>query len=177
MNVDDKLDYVTAKQKRVDNWPEVIEWQVDESGYELLELNKDQMLLGRNTDGELLTPGYLEDPYFRTSAQAQAYAAMKRGLEFVHKTRVTFPLNYPNKPQDTPNLIVTGDFQDGMFIRNTAESFIIDSRYPESGDIERKYNNKVFGLTPLAKEFWWNHRLREALYRYINFMIGGDYGV
>lgn len=64
MNVDDKLDYVTAKQKRVDNWPEVIEWQVDEYGYELLELNKDQMLLGRNTDGELLTPGYLEDPYF-----------------------------------------------------------------------------------------------------------------
>lgn len=175
MNIDDKLDYITAKQQRVDNWPEVIAWQVDEYGYELLELNKDQMLLGRNAEGEEFEPTYLNDPYFKSPAAAQAYAAMKYGLEFVHKSRLTFPLNYPDKPKDVPNLIVTGNFQDGMFLKTTADSFIIDSRYDESRDIERKYNNKVFGLTSLAKEFWWNYRLCEAIRRYIDFT--GDYGV
>ena len=175
MNIDDKLDYITVKQQRVDNWPEVIAWQVDEYGYELLELNKDQMLLGRNAEGEEFEPTYLNDPYFKSPAAAQAYAAMKYGLEFVHKSRLTFPLNYPDKPKDVPNLIVTGNFQDGMFLKTTADSFIIDSRYDESRDIERKYNNKVFGLTPLAKEFWWNYRLCEAIRRYIDFT--GDYGV
>lgn len=80
MNIDDKLDYITAKQQRVDNWPEVIAWQVDEYGYELLELNKDQMLLGRNAEGEEFEPTYLNDPYFKSPAAAQAYAAMKYGF-------------------------------------------------------------------------------------------------
>lgn len=175
MRIDDKLEYMSAKQQRVDNWPEVVEWQVSEYGYELLNLNRDQMLLGRNSDGEPFTPTYTSDPYFKTAAQANSYAAMKFGLELVHRSRLTFPLNYPDKGKDTPNLIVLGNFQDGMLIKSNAESFTIDSGYDESRDIEHKYNNKVFGLTPLAKEFWWDHRLRNAIQRYINFI--NDYGV
>lgn len=131
--------------------------------------------LGRNAEGEVLTPSYLEDPYFHTQEAAQAYASMKYGLELVHKSRLTFPLNYPDKERNTPNLIVTGDFQNGMFLRTMTDSFLIDSGYDESRDIEQKYNNKVFGLAPLAKEFWWNYRLGIAIRRYINFQY--DYGV
>ena len=80
MNADDKLSFVTAKQQRVDNWPEVVEWQIEEYGDELVDLNRDQMLLGRNAEGEVLTPSYLEDPYFPTQEAAQAYASMKYGL-------------------------------------------------------------------------------------------------
>ena len=72
MNIDDKLAYITEKQMRVDNWPEVIEFCVQNWFYELVDLNRDQLLLGRNTDGELLSPTYQNDPYFRTSAQAQS---------------------------------------------------------------------------------------------------------
>lgn len=175
MNVDDKLSFAAAKQQRVDNWPEVVECQIEEYGDELVDLNRDQMLLGRNADGAVLTPTYLEDPYFPTQEAAQAYASMKYGLELVHKSRLTFPLNYPDKERNTPNLIVTGDFQNGMFLRTMTDSFLIDSGYDESRDIEQKYNNKVFGLAPLAKEFWWNYRLGIAILRYINFQY--DYGV
>lgn len=62
-----------------------------------------------------------------------------------------------------------------MFLRTMTDSFLIDSGYDESRDIEQKYNNKVFGLAPLAKEFWWNYRLGIAIRRYINFQY--DYGV
>lgn len=44
MNADDKLSFVTAKQQRVDNWPEVVEWQIEKYGDELVDLNRDQML-------------------------------------------------------------------------------------------------------------------------------------
>lgn len=175
MNIDDKLAHITEKQMRVDNWPEVIEYCVQNWYYEILDLNRDQLLLGRNTDGELLSPTYQNDPYFRTSAQAQSYARFKRALERFHRMRLTFPLNYPDKPADTPNLIIRGNFQDGMYIKFDAESFTIGSRplapmtITDAADIERKYNRKVFGLAPLSVEFWWNHRLRQELSDYINF--------
>lgn len=176
MNIEGKLAYVTERQKRVDNWPEVIETIVARYGHELVGLNQCQLLLGRNTDGELLTPTYLNDPYFKTNAQAQSYAAMKRRLEWAHRPRLIFPLNYPNKPSDTPNLIVRGNFYDGMYITRTAEDFTIGSKplapltLADADDIEQKYNNKVFGLAPLSIEFWWNYRLRQELYDYINFL-------
>lgn len=176
MNIEGKLAYVTERQKRVDNWPEVIETIVARYGHELVQLNVDQILLGRNTDEQLFTPSYLNDPYFKTKEAAQAYAAMKKRLEAAHRARMVFPLNYPNKPSDTPNLMVRGNFLNGMYITRTAEDFTIGSKplapltLVDADDIEQKYNYKVFGLTPLSKEFWWNYRLRQELYDYINFL-------
>lgn len=176
MNIEGKLAFITERQKRVDNWPEVIETIVARYGHELVGLNQSQLLLGRNTDGELLSPTYLNDPYFKTKEAAQAYAAKKKRLEWAHRPRIIFPINYPNKPSDTPNLIVRGNFHDGMYVKSSSDSFTIGSRprapltITDADDIERKYNNKVFGLTPLSKEFWWNYRLRQELYDYINFL-------
>lgn len=176
MNIEGKLAFITERQKRVDNWPKVIETIVARYGHELVDLNRAQLLLGRNTDEQLLSPTYLNDPYFKTQKAAQAYYQKKKRLEAAHKIRIVFPLNYPNKPSDTPNLIIRGNFQNGMYITRTAEDFTIGShpQYPltdeDAADIEQKYNYKVFGLTPLSKEFWWNYRLRQELYDYINFL-------
>ena len=93
MNIDDKLAHITEKQMRVDNWPEVIEYCVQNWYYEILDLNRDQLLLGRNTDGELLTPTYLADPYFKSKEQAQDYFNCKQSMEQSHRMRLPFPLN------------------------------------------------------------------------------------
>ena len=113
MNIGGAIDRISKTITRIDNVPEVVEALVSMHQDVLLSLNRDQMLLGRNADGELLTPDYLSDPYFKTQEQAVAYANMKYGLEAQHKTRMSTMLDYPDKPKNTPNLIVTGEFQDG----------------------------------------------------------------
>lgn len=133
----------------------------------LLSLNRDQMLLGRNASGNLFTPGYLNDPYFDTPAQARAYAAMKERLLPSHNARIENPTIYPSKPSDTPNLIVTGPFQDSMFIMTGGDSFTIGSTYVDAPDIERKYNNDVFGLAPSSAMFFYEYYIKPALERLI----------
>lgn len=129
----------------------------------LISLNKDQMLLGRNIDGAKLTPDYLNDPYFKSIEAAKSYAAMKYHLESKHKARIENPTLYPDKDRNTPNLIVTGPFQDSMFINMRSDSFLIGSSYRDSDDIERKYNNLVFGLSPESKEYFYKTHLHPAL--------------
>lgn len=170
MRIESKLAYITERLDRIENIDRCLNEVVEKNAHELLELNRDQMLLGRNSSGDPFTPDYLSDSYFKTPVAAKAYADMKYRLESVHRARIRLPLNWPDKDKNTPNLIVTGQFQDGMYIRVAQGSFTIDSTYVDSRDIEAKYNGQVFGLAPLAKEFWWDYRLREELRRYINMI-------
>ena len=163
MNIQGHIDKFSILSGRTSSFYTVIDKTVEKEQDVLLSLNRDQMLLGRNTDGDPFTPSYLDDPYFKTSEQAQAYANMKKALESIHRSRIENPINYPDKDSNTPNLIVTGPFQDSMFIQSESDSFFIDSRYEDSGDIENKYNGKVFGLAPLSMEFFYTYYLLEQL--------------
>ena len=173
MDVRDTISYFETLRTRIENVPEVVEALVFQYQDVLLSLNRDQMLLGRNTDGELFTPDYLSDPYFKTKEQAVVYANMKYALEGIHRQRLSTAINYPDKPKNTPNLIVTGPFQDQMFITAGADHFTIGSRYREADDIERKYENKVFGLAPLSKEYFYLGFLKLSIWRYINGLSWG----
>ena len=150
-------------RKNIGNVDGVIAETVDNNKEVILSLNKDQMLLGRNAEGKEFTPSYLNDDYFRSPESAMRYAEMKYRLEAEHKMRISHPTLYPDKGKDTPNLIVTGLFQDGMFITSNRDSFTIDSNYIESADIERKYGGLVFGLSPESKAFFYDHYLKKKL--------------
>lgn len=163
MGIKELIKRLSKVQKRVDKIPDYVTKVVDKEKEVLLSLNRDQMLLGRNAEGSILTPGYLEDPYFDAPAQAEAYARMKYRLEAEHKARIENPSIYPDKGRNTPNLIVTGPFQDNMFILTEGDSFEIGSTYSDSHDIETKYNDLVFGIAPESKEFFWKYYLHPAL--------------
>lgn len=154
-------------RKKITDIDSTIDEVVEKNKDVLLSLNRDQMLLGRDAKGNELFPGYLNDPYFDNSAQAQAYAAMKQRLEAKHNARIENPTIYPMKRRDTPNLIVTGPFQDNMFITTSPGQFTIGSTYVDSGDIERKYNNEVFGIAPGSVMFFYENYLKPALMRLI----------
>ena len=145
--------------------PNVLIDEVEKEKEMILSLNRDQLLAGRNSDGQLLSPGYLQDPYFKTKGQAEAYLRMKLALESMHKSRMMFAnvLNFPVKPSVTPNLIVKGNFHDGMFMNVSGDKMVFGSTYEESNDIEQKYDNKVFGLTDEAKRVFWVQKLRETV--------------
>lgn len=148
---------------------EVVSKTANDNKDVLLSLNRDQMLLGRNNAGDTFTPGYLNDPYFKTQAKAQAYKKMKIGLEKQHSGRMRFSnvQLYPNKDSDTPNLIVTGPFQDSMYITLSSGEYTLGSTYVDASDINAKYNNAVFGLAPRSKEYFDKYWIHPAIAKYL----------
>ncbi len=148
---------------------EVVSKTANDNKDVLLSLNRDQMLLGRNKAGETFTPGYSNDPYFKTQAKAQAYKKMKIGLEKQHSGRMRFSnvQLYPNKDSDTPNLIITGPFQEAMYITVSSSDYTLGSTYVDASDINAKYSNAVFGLAPRSKEYFYQHWIHPAIVKYI----------
>lgn len=126
----------------------------------LLDLNRDQLLSGRNAEGSLLSPDYLTDSYFDTRERAEAYAKRKDSLLDGHNSLIRHRGLYPGKPRNTPNLIVTGPFQDGMHILVSGRDYEIDSSYRDAGNIKRKYDNRVFGFAPPSVEYFFNEYIR-----------------
>lgn len=163
MGIGEIIKRLTKIQDEFEKMPEIIGNIVSREKDILLSLNKDQMLLGRNTDGKPFRPTYLNDPYFKTSEQAKAYAARKKSLESKHNARIENPTIYPPKGANTPNLIVTGPFQDSMYIVSGNRSFLIGSTYEDSDDIESKYKNLVFGISPESKAFFYKHYIYPEL--------------
>lgn len=158
-----KYQYLQEKLRIIEGLPAFTAEVVRKYADVLLQLNKDGMLLGRNTDGKEFTPGYLEDPYFKTPEAARAYYDRKQNIRPSNRAMISFPLNYAEKSPDTPDLRVTGPFQDAMFITFTADGFDIWSNYEDTPLIVQKYENKVFGLTPDAIRYFWESYLRPEL--------------
>lgn len=166
-NIAAKYEYLQERLRIISELPAFTAGVVRKYGDVLLQLNKDGMLLGRDTDGREFTPGYLGDPYFKTPAQARAYYKRKQGIRAQNRTRIKHPLNYPEKSPDTPDLRVTGPFQDSMYITFTSDGFEIYASYKDTPLIVQKYQNKVFGLTPLATTYFWENYLRPELIRFL----------
>jgi hypothetical protein len=149
--------------------PDILQGEVNRSQDVLLGLNEDQMLYGRDADGKLLSPTYLNDPYFNDRKNpglaAEQYMNMKIALEPEHRQRL-YSMGiqlFPEKPEDVPNLLVNGNwFMNLLFIGVSGDSYTLGSNGRVSADIEAKYG-KVFGLAPVSKAYYWNGFLRQAL--------------
>lgn len=134
---------------------------------DLLGVQRDQTLLGRDAKGEEFTPGYREDPYFTSAAAADRYARFKDAIYPIHKNLIFHFINYPEKSTDTPNLIITGSFQDRYYINITENTHTLGSRWERAEDVERKYNNNVFGFAPLSRKYLWEYFLAQKIKEYL----------
>ena len=165
--IENTINSFQGLSSRIDNIGTELGKIVSENKGVLLNLNRDQLLSGRNNEGELLGPTYLNDPYFLTREAAESYSKMKYRLESEHRSMLLFPQIYPSKPKDVPNLIVTGAFQNTMFIRTSADSFEIDATYKEARDINQKYDNKVYGIAPPSVDYFFRQYIKERLKNFI----------
>lgn len=153
--------------KDIDN---IVNKVVEDNKDILLSLNRDQMLLGRDSQGDILSPSYLQDPYFNTPQAAQSYARMKYALESSHNSRLWAPVQlYPEKDRNTPNLIVTGLFQGAMYITTGSGKYTLGSNYINSPDIETKYRNRVFGLAPRSKEYFYLEVIKPEIIKALDY--------
>lgn len=96
------------------------------------ELLQDQLRHGKGSDGEDLTPGYLEDPYFKSREAARRYSDWK----------------YKNSPSEgrnrnAPNLYIDGTYHNSISIAASVKGIDSDSNVYFGLDIEIKYRGKA----------------------------------
>lgn len=157
-------EYTRKYKERLDSLGDVISKELSNRQYDLLDLQKDQLLFGRDRQGDILTPTYTDDPYFKSRKQAEYYRDKKRKLQGAHDAMIKNKKLYPKKGDNTPNLIVTGTlFHDTITLSVGGDRVIINSGGVGS-DIERKYGD-VLGMSPESKVIIWNKYLRKAILR------------
>lgn len=163
-SISDKL---LAISEVLNNMEEIVSEVTMVNSEELVSLNRDQMLYGRDAEGNEFTPSYLNDPYFKTPEKAKKYAEYKEKLLDRHNALIEHPGLFPEKNLNTPNLIVTGPFQDALYIDTGEKTYTIGSKYSQGSAINDKYNNKVFGHSDAAKNYFFNYYIRTYLLKKI----------
>lgn len=118
---------------------------------EMEELQKRQLMQGKDNTGALLTPRHSQNPFFKTPQAAQAYARWKQ--------RIT-----PETPFDVPNLFITGEvYHKGISFKVATERVIADSSAPFAGKVEQTYKNKQLGLNNDSKVELWEDTIRNPI--------------
>lgn len=99
---------------------------------EYKDLLQDQLLHGKGADGQDLSPGYLEDPFFKSYEAAQRYLKWKERIS----PKV-------GRNPNAPNLYITGQYHDSISVTTDYSGVRSSSSSYFGGDIERKYNNNA----------------------------------
>lgn len=154
-------------QRRLNNFDlvNILSECVDETGDELIELNREQLLHGRDKHGDYLSPKYSEDPYFKTPESAKRYAQWKASIE---------PKR--DKPFDVPNLFITGRYHRSIDITVGPTTYDITSSDPNASSIESKFSEDVYGLGGEFREMYIEDQLFERLKSKVTKRLGFKFG-
>lgn len=116
--------------------PDVIEQSIMENEGEIILRNQEQLLEGKNDKGNDLRPYYTEDPYFKSTKTAMAYARFKQKIT-----------PNPNRNPNAPNLFVTGRrVHDKMkLVKNSGAISvdILDTIRNVGAEIKRRYKGAL----------------------------------
>lgn len=118
---------------------EVIESLMD-TKREIVRLNQNQLLRGRDSLGNYLSPKYSEDPYFKNPGAWERYAKWKAHID-----------KQTDKPFDVSNLYITGRFHRNFGVEITRSEYSIFSQDANAGKIEAKFTDKIYGMDPESK--------------------------
>lgn len=131
----------------------------------VVRMVREQIYSGLDSAGRFLSPTYDADPYFNEPGQWQGKAYQYK----LWKRKITPPirsytLNLPPRPDNVPNLFITGAFFEsigaemaGGALRVTSEGFM------EGDDIVAKYGDGILGMGYNAREYFIGERLRPAV--------------
>lgn len=113
---------------------------------------REQLLTGKGSDGKDLTPGYLEDPYFKTRGAAARYAAWKQKIT-----------PNPLRNLNAPNLFIVGTYHRSLFSFFTGDAYVIESLAGFGAAIEKKYSGKATKLGGVQRAEFINEQLLPEL--------------
>jgi hypothetical protein len=128
---------------------------------EIRQYNLQQLLDGKTNQGTDIRPTYLEDPFFKTQAQAQAYSDWKDRIS---------PRG--NRRQGVPNLYINGYYHSTREVKIEGDKIIYRSAFGEIfTDIDEKYKN-IDGLSPDSRRKYIPFVLRPAFKHLIEAATG-----
>lgn len=119
--------------------PVVAENAIDQTKDDLVELNREQMMEGKNKFGQNLTPSYFNDPYFKSAESAKRYSAWK--------DKIT---PNPNRPSGTPNYFINGAYHRSIKATVQGGKIVVDSDFKGASNIESKATG-IYGLSAAFK--------------------------
>lgn len=132
----------------------------------LLDLQKSQLLTGKDKNLTNLMPSYANDPFFKTSQGREKYIILKALKEAQHNQLRRYNI-FGTKDNLTPNLIVTGSYHKGLRIKVNDEEIEIVGTWSRSKNIEGKYPTAL-GLSDTAFKYFWDRYARRDLLDYWN---------
>lgn len=137
---------------------------------DLPDMVREQLYAGKNGRGKDLRPTYDNDPYFKTDEaghwknNADGY---KRWKMKIQPPKTGSYLGISRNPE-TPNLIIRGNFYESIFAVKSDNGVSIGSEgFAESGDIERKYGQTIYGLMPESRRHLVIYRIHPAIRAYL----------
>ena len=139
------------------------------------EYVREQLFHGIGGDGRPLRYTYLNDPFFRSpdagrwKNNAKGYMYFKNNV-LPHKSGTTY-LNLPPKKKSAPDLYIRGDFHKSIKGKATEKGVMIGSNVSFASDIESKYGNIIYGLSPEAKKRFIDTKLYLRLKSYVSKFI------
>lgn len=122
---------------------------------EIRHYNLSQLLNGKTNEGIDISPTYLEDPYFDTLAEAQAYSDWK--------DKISPP---SNRRKGVPNLYINGYYHSTIKVEIQGDKIKYNSHFDEASAIEEKFKN-IYGLSPESRRMFVSGVLRPAF----NYLI------
>lgn len=108
----------------------VVQETMEQTTDEILTYNLNQLIDGKTSTGEDITPSYLDDPYFKTREAAQRYSDWKDRISPASKRK-----------KGTPNLFINGYYHSTRRVSIVDGKVVWTSSYKGAGDIERKFKN------------------------------------
>lgn len=146
-----------------DGFMEVVKSTVYNNKSEFVDYVHEQLMTGVDGDGKKLSPGYLEDPYFKTKSAAKKYAMWKK--------QITPPmesyLGIPARSVFVPNLFINGYFYSLVEATPTAEGLSIGTSGDKLGlEVESKYKSNIFRIGELARKHFFIYMLTPAMKNY-----------
>lgn len=140
---------------------------------------REQLMSGRGGDGDLLSPTYINDPYFhehewrrtdKTTGKkyhgAEGYRDWKQDITPPKGSEM---LGLPPRPEDVPNLFIEGKFHNEINA-SMADGFLtVDPGNGDGPDIVKKYSrHQILNMGPTAVEYFNREYMWPAIEKFFN---------
>lgn len=160
-------EYVNRWKKFSDNLEKVLVKKMHDDGPQFEEYIREQLYSGVDGNENALKPGYMQDPYFNEFKDpVKAATAYKNWKTKIQPPKPSY-LGFSARNNNTPNLIIRGDFYSSITAIPITEGVRIVSFGVEFGtDIERKYGSQIFKISNKAGSHYVKYRLLPKIERY-----------
>lgn len=160
-------EYLRRWQKYAGNLKTVLVRKMHDDLPQFEEYIREQLYSGLDGNEKPLQPGYMQDPYFQIYKYPQKAAEKYKNW----KTKIQRPkpsyLGFPARNNNTPNLIIRGDFYSSITAIPISEGVRLVTYGVEFGtDVERKYGSQIFKVTETAKRHYIVYRLLPKIEHY-----------